>query len=231
MMSPMTSMCPAVRIAVPRLQTAPCRSTNRRSPGRRSAPTARYAAVRMPFVAGLLPQVLAELVEELARRVRTPLERQHERGDPLVVVDELVLARVGVVDAIDVLRLERGVVLARRSDVVTAAARLVQIVVEVRAGRHQAVDVAVLDQMCGDEPHAAGAERAGHAEEDRAVVSEHLFPDAPRGREVAALEGNFLHPGEHLVGRKVRRHRERLDRHAQKTGLVRHARNILIPNS
>ena len=100
-----------------------------------------------PLLAGFLPQVLAELVDELARAVRAPLERQRERGDPLVVVAELVFARVGVVDAIDMLGLQRRVVLVRRAEVVVAAARLVQVVVEVRAGRDQAVDVAVGDEV------------------------------------------------------------------------------------
>ena len=71
------------------------------------------------------------------------LEREREGGDPLVVVAELVLAGVGVVDAVDVLGLQRGVVFVRRADVVVAAARLVQVVVEVGAGRDEAVDVAV----------------------------------------------------------------------------------------
>ena len=40
-------------------------------------------------------------------------------------------------------RLQRRVVLVRRPEVVVAPARLVQIVVEVGAGRDEAVDVAV----------------------------------------------------------------------------------------
>ena len=40
-----------------------------------------------PVAPGLLPEILAELVEELARGVRAPLQRQREGGDPLVVVD------------------------------------------------------------------------------------------------------------------------------------------------
>ena len=39
------------------------------------------------LAAGFLPQVLAELVEELARRVGPTLERQRERRNPLVVVE------------------------------------------------------------------------------------------------------------------------------------------------
>ena len=61
-------------------------------------------------VLGFLPEVLAELVEELARGVRPALELQHEGGDPLVVLAELVLARQRVVDAVDALGRERRVV-------------------------------------------------------------------------------------------------------------------------
>ena len=108
----------------------------------------------------------------------------------------------------------------RRADEVAAAARLVQIVIQIRAGRDQAVDVAVLDQMRDDQPHAAGAERAGHAEEDRAVAAEHLLPDAPRGREVAPLKRDALHPREHFVGRQPGRDDERLNRLAEKARLA-----------
>ena len=50
-----------------------------------------------------LPEVFAEPVEELARRVRTPVERQRERRNPFVVLAELRLARVRVVHPIDAL--------------------------------------------------------------------------------------------------------------------------------
>ena len=136
----------------------------------------------------------AEQIEELARRVGPRLERGREVGDPVVVADELFFARVGVVDAIDPIVGQRRVVGVRRADVVVLAARLVEIVVEVRAGRDQAVDVAVGDQVRDDQAQAAGAQRARHAEEDRDVVLEHLLPDAMRGREVAALKGDALHP-------------------------------------
>ena len=117
---------------------------------------------------------------------------------------ELFLAGVGVVDAIDALGLQRRIVGMRRADVVMPAARFVQVVVEVGAGRDEAVDVAVGDEVRDDQPQAAGAERAGHAEEDRAVVAEHLLPDAARGGEIAPLKRNALHPREDFVGRKVR---------------------------
>ena len=189
--------------------------------GQKIGTLARYAAVRMPSCRSP-SRGARRAVEELARRVRPPLERQHERRDPLVVVDELLFARVGVVDAVDPFVLQRRVVFARRADVVPAAARLVQIVVEVRAGRDQAVDVAVLEQVRDDQPHAAGAQRAGHAQEDRAVAAEHLFPDAPRGREVApwneirSIRASSSSAADRLDD-------ERFDRHAQKAGFLRHA--------
>ena len=93
------------------------------------------------------PEMAAEQVEEFTGRVGAQLERGGEIGDPDVVGDELVLARVGVVDAIDVLVGERRVVGVRRSDVVVLAAGLVQIVIKVGAGGHEAVDVAVRDEM------------------------------------------------------------------------------------
>jgi hypothetical protein len=170
-----------------------------------------------PLLSRLLPQVFAELVEELARRVRPPLEREREGGDPLVVVAELVLLRVGVVDAVDALRLQRRIVLARRPDVVMTPAGLVQVMVEVGAGRDETVDVAVGDEVRDDQPQPAGAERARHAEEDRAVVAEHLLPDAPRGGEVPPLKRNALHAFQEIVRRGVGRHDERLDWSAKKT--------------
>ncbi len=99
------------------------------------------------MVAGLVPEMLAELVQELAGRVGPPLELQRERRDPLVVLGELVLAGERVVHAVDALGGERGVVELRRADEVPPAACLVQVVVEIRAGRDEAVDVAVLDEV------------------------------------------------------------------------------------
>ena len=91
------------------------------------------------------------------------LERRGEVGDPVVVADELFFAGVGVVDAIDPFLGQRRVVGVRRADVVALAARFVQIVIQVGAGRDEAVDVAVRDQVRDDQPQAAGAQRAGHA--------------------------------------------------------------------
>ena len=128
------------------------------------------------------------------------LERRRELGDPVVVADELFFAGVGVVDAIDAIVRQRGIVGVRRADVVMLPARLVEIVIEVRAGRDQAVDVAV---------RRSGARRPGAARRRSArppcprkivhVVLEHLLPDATRGREIASLERDPLHPRQHFV--------------------------------
>ena len=68
------------------------------------------------------------------------------------------------------------------------AAAFVEIVIEVRAGRHQAVDEPVLDQIGHDQAQAAGAQRAGHPHEDRDIVSEHLLPHAVSDAEGAPLK-------------------------------------------
>ncbi len=175
MMSPMTSIMPAVWSRW-RACERPIPIDESAMAGQKIGTLARYAAVRMPSVLGLFPEVLAELVEELARGVRPPLELEHERGDPFVVLAELVLARQRVVHAIDALGGQRRVVERRRSDEVPAAARLVKIVIEVRAGRDEAVDVPMLDQVRDDQPHAAGRERAGRAEKDRRVARRASFP-------------------------------------------------------
>ena len=154
-----------------------------------------------PVAAGLLPQVFAEPVEELARGVRPALERQHERGDPLVVVDELLLAGVGVVDAIDVIGLQQRIVFTRRSDVVVAAARLVQIVVEVGAGRDQAVDIPMLDEMRDDEPQPAGA-RARRPGRERSCSRPPASSPRCAARSPGCAPGkrSFSIRGEQLVG-------------------------------
>ncbi len=142
-------------------------------------------------------------------------ELQHERRDPLVVLAELVLARERVVHPVDPLRRQRGVVEVGRADEVPSAARFMEIVVEIGAGRDQAVDVAALDEVRDQQPHAAGRQRAGGAEKNRRVAREHLFPDAPRRREVAPLERDAFHPLEHRVGRQSGFGDERFDRLAK----------------
>jgi hypothetical protein len=156
--------------------------------------------------------MLAELVEQLARRVRTPLQRQRKRRDPFVVVDEFILARIRVVDAIDVVRLQLRVIFTRRPDVMTTAACFVEVVVEIGAGRHETIDVSLGDQVGDHHAHAARAQGAGHPQKDRAIGAEHLFPDAPRRRQTPPLERHALHPREDFVGAQARVDRKRLDR-------------------
>ena len=169
------------------------------------------------------PEMGAEAIEELPRRVRPLIERRDEVADPHVVVAELFLACVGVVDAIDAVVGERGVVYPGRADVMVAPARLVQVVIEVGARRHQAVDITVLDQVRHDHPETARAERAGHPHEDRDVVLEHLLPDTVCDAEGAPLERNALHLFEKLVCLRLWIDGEGLDRHLQEAGALFHA--------
>ena len=106
------------------------------------------------------------------------------------------------------------------------AARFVQIVIEVRAGRHQAVDVAVEDQVRDDQAQAPRRQRAGHPEKNRHVVLQHPLPDAVCRGEVAPLKRNPLHAGENLIRRQSRFDGERLDRRLQETGFLLHAGTI-----
>jgi hypothetical protein len=104
-----------------------------------------------------------------------------------------------------------------------ATARLVQVVVQVCARRHETVDIAMFDQVRDDHAKAARAERAGHSHEDRDVVAEHLLPHAVRDAERAPLKRNALHFFEKLVGFHFRVDGEGLDRHLQKARALFHA--------
>ena len=163
-------------------------------------------------VLGFLPQAFAEFEQELARGVRPALELQHEARDPLVVLAELVFARERVIDAVDAFGGQRGVIDARGRHEVPAPAGLVEVMVQVGAGGHEAVDVPVLDEVRDDEAHAAGREGPGHPEEDRHIAAQHAFPDAARDGQVPPLKGHPLHLRQHVVGRQIRRDRERFDR-------------------
>ena len=175
---------------------------------------------------GRFPEVPAEQMEKLPRGVRPRLERGGELGDPVVVRDELFLARVGVVDAIDAVVGQRGVVGVGRADVMALAAGFVQIVIEVRAGRDQAVDVAVEDQVGDDQAQAPRRQRARHAEKNRHVVLQHPLPDAVRRGEIASLKRNPLHAREHLIRAEPSLDGKRLDRRLQEPGFLLHARSI-----
>ena len=140
-------------------------------------------------------------VQKLARRIG---RRRRVRRNPLSLSQKFFLARIRVVHAIDTILCPRRIVGVRRSDVVPLAARFVQVVVQIRAGRDQAVDVPMLNEVGDDQAQAAGGQSAGHAEENRHIVFQHLLPDAMRGREIAPLEGNPLHPGDDLIGSESR---------------------------
>ena len=170
--------------------------------------------------ARFVPEAAAELIEVLACGVRPRLEVACEAGDPVVVVDELVLVDVRIVHAVDASRLERAVVRAGRADEVSPAARLVQIVVEVGACGDDAVHGAFVDEPGDREPEPPGGQGAGDPEEDHDVIGEHPLPDPMGGGEVASLEGDPLHPPEQLGGRSVRHDLERLDRGVEEARLV-----------
>ena len=99
-MSPMMSMWPAPGVFW-RACDRPMPIDESAMAGQKIGTLARYAAVRMPSRSGRLPEMPAEQIQELARRVRPRLERRGEVGNPVVVVDELFLAGVRVVHAID----------------------------------------------------------------------------------------------------------------------------------
>src|SRR3954469_26053435 len=105
-------------------------------------------------------------------------------------------------------------------------ARFVQIVIQVRAGGHEAVDVALRDEVRDRQPQTAGGERASHAQEDRDVVLEHLLPDTVRRREIAALKRDPFHAREDLIRAQPRLDGERFDRRLQETGFLLHPETI-----
>jgi hypothetical protein len=131
--------------------------------GQKIGTLARNAAVRMPSRFVVFQRCPPSRWRN-SRVVKRPrLERGRKIRDPVVVGDELFFARVGVVHAIDSLFRQRRIVRVRRSDVVVLTARLVQIVVEVRASRHQTVDVAMKNQVGDHHPQAARRQRSRHS--------------------------------------------------------------------
>jgi hypothetical protein len=69
----------------------------------------------------------------------------------------------------------------------------------------------------------AGAERPGHAHEDRDVVLEHLLPDTMCDCRGSAPERNALHLFEKLVCLRLWIDGEGLDRHLQEARALFHA--------
>ena len=155
----------------------------------------------------------AEQVQKFARGVRPLLECGGEIANPHIVVAELFLAREGVVDPIDPIVGERGVVAARRADVMMLAACFVQVVIEVGAGLFHAVDETVLDEIRDDHSETAGAQGACHPHENRHIVTEHLLPDAMSGAERSSLKLDAFEFFELLVGLRFGIDGERLDGH------------------
>jgi len=104
-----------------------------------------------------------------------------------------------------------------------AASGFVKVVIQVRARRHEAVDVTMLDQVCHDHAETARTERAGHSHEDRHIVSEHLLPDAMRDAERSSLKRDVLHFFKELISSHVGVDGERPDRHLQEAGALCHS--------
>ena len=151
--------------------------------------------------------------------MRSRLQGCGESRNPDVVADELVLIDKRVVHPVDTSIGQRPVVGPGRADEVTLTTRLVQVVIQVRAGRHQAVDGAPVDQVGKDQSQSARAESPGDAQEDQKLVAEHPLP-YPVGRgEIPSLERDPLHPPKHLVHRKAPFHPVRFDRRGKKPRL------------
>ena len=152
MMSPITSIRVRAADSACRAWASPMPIDESAIAGQNRGTAARYAAVRMPSPSVSFQRCLPEVVQVLARGVGPRLEFGGEGGDPVVVVDELVLVHVGVVHAVDARRLQGAVVRPVRADEVSAAAGLVQVVVQVGAGGHDAVDGAVADEAGDGKP-------------------------------------------------------------------------------
>ena len=165
---------------------------------------------------GLCPESFAESVQKLPCRVRPRLESPGEPGNPDVVPDELILVDERVVHPVDVRFGQGPIVGTGRAEEVALAARLVQIVVEVRAGRYDAVHRTPTDQLGNDQAQAARTQRAGNSQEDQELVAEHPLPDAVCGGEIPSLERDPLHPTQHFLHRHTRLHPERFDRRLKK---------------
>ena len=103
----------------------------------------------------------------------------------------LLLVDERVVEAVDVEVAQLLVVGLGMAVVVAAAAHLVVVLRDDRAGRDDDVDHVLLDQVDDHLPHAGGDERSRQAEHDRRTlpVAQHRLEDAGRLAERARLEG------------------------------------------
>ncbi len=191
--------------------------------GQKIGTFARNAAVRIPSRPVSFARVASQPIQELARRVASGFETEREVSHPVVVVDELFLARIRIVDTVDAIRLKLGVVGEGRADVVMAAAALVQVVIEVGAGGDDTIDVAGSDELGDHHSQAAGAQRSCHPQKDGHVVVQHLSPDAVRGGQCAPLERDAFHARQQLVGRESGFGKKRLDGGLKESRFLRHA--------
>src|SRR5262249_24482058 len=80
-----------------------------------------------------------------------------------------------------------------------------------------------------DQAQPAGAQRAGHAQEDRHVVLEHLLPYASGSGEISSLKRDSFHPLENLVGSESGLDGKGFDGRLEEPGfLLRHAPTIIV---
>ena len=121
------------------------------------------------------------------------VELRGEPADPFVRLAELFLRGEGVVDAVDLLFEQLGVVSPRVAEVMMPSERFVQIVEDVGAGGDQHVDAAVLDQVGDQPPHPGRHQRAAHSHHNDGVFLQHLEPDLMGQGQIAPLERYLFH--------------------------------------
>ena len=79
---------------------------------------------------------------------------------------------------------------------------LVDVMEKVGAGRDQAIDQSVFDEIHDQPAHPRGYHRPGHPHHDHDPVAEHVVPDLIGGGEIPSLERNTLHfleQGSHIL--------------------------------
>ena len=140
-------------------------------------------------------QPLAHLADEGAAAVGLGRQAVGDFEDRVIGLLERHLVDIGIVDAIDIERAQSIVVGFVERLIMFVAERLKEIHVDDRrAGRDDAVDHVVGEQVRVEVHATARAGGAGDDEEDGAVpVGEHLIVDARRPAEIAAGEAHVLH--------------------------------------
>ena len=132
-----------------------------------------------------LEQILPEPVVELRGRDRArQLRADEEVADVGVGLEQHRRRKQHVVDADDALLVQLDVVEERRAAVQREVQRVVQVVIEVRAGADDEVDQPAVHQLDDAAAEAGRRQRAGDGQADRRVVvrGEHLV-----GEDVAGL--------------------------------------------